>query len=194
MSFIILPGERKDDWAFENGKEVLCIPLNKKANGAVAIVDASDAAKVSGKIWTYNGRYVQTSIPTGTGYDPYKGLLLHRLIMDAPDGMHVDHIDHDTLNNCRSNLRLCTPGENRRNQKMRKDSQHRYKGVSFHSDKAFKKWQAKIRVDGVKISLKYHLTEEEAALAYNEAALKYHGEFALLNEVSDGSDNSARCA
>jgi hypothetical protein len=103
--------------------------------------------------------------------------------MDAPDGVQVDHINRNTLDNRRSNLRLCTASQNRYNQKPRKDSVTGFKGVSFHPDKKVKQWQAKIIVEGRKISLKYHATAEEAALAYNRAAVIHHGEFARLNEV-----------
>ena len=157
--------------------------------GVVTFVDAADAEKIAGKVLCFNGRYAYFREPLGTGYDPYKMTYLHRFLMDAPDGMQVDHVDGNGLNNCRSNLRLCTHRENRLNQKHRADSKNRYKGVTFHPDKPFKKWQAIIRIDGKRHSLRYHLTEEEAALAYNRAAVIHHGEFARLNEVPNETQN-----
>lgn len=94
---------------------------------------------------------------------------------------NVDHIDQDGLNNCRSNLRLATQAQNLRNTSSRLNSSSRFKGVSLRPNG---KWKAQIQINGCNKHIGYFDTEEEAATAYNEAALQDHGEFACLNEVT----------
>lgn len=106
--------------------------------------------------------------------------LMHRVIMGAPKGIEVDHRDGNGLNNCISNLRLCDRPSNSKNCKKRSvHTSSIYKGVSWH--KSHKQWRALIHVDGRILYLGYYLTEIDAAKAYNEASLKYHGEFSRLN-------------
>lgn len=109
-----------------------------------------------------------------------KKVLLHRVIMNAPIGMHVDHIDGDTFNNRKSNLRLCACYENIRNQKVRTSNTSGFKGV-FRVVKSGR-WKATIRANGRPLVLGTFGSASEAALAYNFAARHYHGEYARLNE------------
>ena len=106
-----------------------------------------------------------------------KKIKMHRVIMNTPEDMQVDHINHDTLYNLRENLRNCTMTQNNRNRGKQADNTSGYKGVS----QSRKKWQAQIRVDGKDIHLHTYPTREEAARAYDEAAKMYHGDFAVLN-------------
>ena len=103
-------------------------------------------------------------------------IMMHRVITSCPDGREPDHIDGDGLNNTRGNLRVSTHAENMRNQPSHTA---RHKGIDFH--KASNKWRTRIRVGNNLIVVGYFKIEEEAARAYDEAALKYHGEFARLN-------------
>jgi predicted RNA methylase len=110
------------------------------------------------------------------GFKRYK---LSRLIMNPPKGMVVDHRDHNTLNNCRSNLRICTPSQNQQNSVGRRYRKCKYKGM-IQQGNCF---QVRIQVEGKKINLGLFLTQEEAAIVYNIAAKKYFGEYAYLNDV-----------
>lgn len=119
----------------------------------------------------------------------YKGKLyyVHRILamtfIPNPENKRcVDHCDGNKLNNALSNLRWCTNVENSRNTLKRYGTSSHYKGVSY--DKRTKKWRARIVVDGSEIFLGRHSTQEEAANAYNEAAKKFHKEFANLNIIN----------
>lgn len=118
-------------------------------------------------------------------YEGVKNQLLHRIITNAKKGETVDHKNGNSLDNTRSNLRICTQAENCRNQKRKITNTSGYKGVSIF--KAYAKYNkqfvAEITVNYKRISLGYFGTPEEAALAYNKAALEHHGEFAKLNEL-----------
>ena len=106
---------------------------------------------------------------------------MHREILNAPAGVLVDHINHNGLDNRKANLRLATRAQNcwnRKKPKMRKCAS-RFKGVGWH--KGNKKWVSRIRFNGRRISIGYFNDEVEAAKSYDEAAKKYHGEFAVLN-------------
>ena len=104
---------------------------------------------------------------------------MHRVIMNAPKGMLVDHIDGNGLNNRRSNLRLCTNKENARNARPSKGGSSRYKGVCWH--KAKKKYDARIEVDGKRYCLGYFADEIEAAVTYDIKAMQLFGDFAYFN-------------
>jgi hypothetical protein len=99
--------------------------------------------------------------------------------MNAPAHLVCDHIDHNGLNNTKRNLRLCTKQQNAINQRPRKDGSSKYKGVCWH--KRNKKWQARIHHSGRYYHLGTFKSQRAAALAYDSAARKYHGDFACLN-------------
>jgi hypothetical protein len=108
-----------------------------------------------------------------------KIVTMHRELMNQPKGFLVDHRNTDTLDNRRSNLRLATCSQNQWNRQKIKNTTSRFVGVSFY--KSRKKWVAYIDAAGKRISLGYFNSEIDAARAYDEAAKKYHGEFARLN-------------
>ncbi len=93
----------------------------------------------------------------------------------------VDHENHNTLDNCRKNLRTATNSQNQMNRRSQKNSVSRHKGVHFY--KRYQRWQSQISYNNKRIQLGYFKYEQDAALAYNEAARKYHGEFAYFNSV-----------
>lgn len=105
---------------------------------------------------------------------------LHRLIMDNPVNV-VDHINGNTLDNRRSNLRLCSQANNSANRNKSYKNTSGYKGVS----KARNKWAAKITKDYKVYHIGNYTTPELAALAYNKRAVELFGQFAKLNVIAD---------
>lgn len=118
-----------------------------------------------------------------------KTIKMHRLIMEFPKHKLVDHANHLTHDNMKSNLRIATHSENIMNSKSRRNSTSKYKGVSIVASNK-KSWKAQICVKGKKLHLGYFDTEEEGALAYNKSAMKYFGEFAYLNDIEKKDENS----
>ncbi len=145
--------------------------------GKWAIVDAEDYDRLSRYKWlaVEMGRcwYGRTLKRDG------RPLAMHRLIMDAPKGLMVDHIDHDGLNNRKSNLRLCTRKQNRRNRRPNRGGTSKYKGVCWC--KSSKKFRVAISHNKKRFYLGYFHDQVEAAKAYDKAAKKFFGEFAYLN-------------
>jgi hypothetical protein len=163
--------------------------------GKFAIVDADDFDRVSQFKWCYNknGKYPgyaerKQHIGMKDGKQIQKRISMHRFIMGVEDSkVHVDHMNHDTLDNRKSNLRLCTNAENGRNRKIQKGGSSKYKGVCKRRNNRVKAFEASIKFNKKTINLGMFATELEAAIAYNKAALHYFGEFALLNDVSENS-------
>jgi hypothetical protein len=112
---------------------------------------------------------------------------MHRMLLRPYKDEEVDHINGDGLDNRRVNLRTCTHSENMRNRKRLITNTSGYTGVSYSSDmKRKKRWLAQIRVGGGKrIHLGRFYTKEEAAVTYDEAAKKYHKEFARPNKLEN---------
>lgn len=158
------------------------------ANGrGVALVDDEDAPLVADHRWWRKGRgreaYAYTSVPENGGL---RWLLMHRVILNAPAAMQVDHINGDGLDNRRANLRLCTFAENRRNSRAL-GGHSRFKGVSRKNGK----WCAQIRVAERQVHLGYFRVEAAAAAAYDAAAREHFGEFARLNFPKEGEQKAA---
>jgi hypothetical protein len=107
---------------------------------------------------------------------------LHRQVMDVPLGMVIDHIDGDTLNNCLHNLRICTPAENTRNQKVkRSDNTSGFRGVTCKASNHGTRCIAQIMFEGKRMQVGTFPTKEDAAHAYDEAAIRLFGDFARTN-------------
>ena len=108
-------------------------------------------------------------------------MLMHREIIQTPEGMHTDHIDGNKLNNRKLNLRICRNSQNRCNMRLHIDSTSGYKGVAWH--KGTNKWQARIRVNDKTLWLGLFENAADAARVYDNAALRLHGEFAKTNKM-----------
>ncbi len=151
--------------------------------GYEAIVDDDDFDRLNQFYWhaamLKSGPKATRGRKLSDGPGPPK-IYMHRVIVNAPPDLMVDHINHDTLDNRKDNLRICTNSENLRNRKgPNKDGTSGYLGVSWAEPN--KKWRAGIMVDGRYVTLGYFDTAEDAAGARDEAALKHYGEFATLN-------------
>jgi len=150
--------------------DVKRIPLG---GGQYAYVDAADYEWLSQYHWqVYAGGYAAR-------LEKRKVIYMHREIMKPPQGMVVDHIDGNKASNCRFNLRVCTPTENRHNQGKRRGASSRFKGVGY--DKIRGKYYAKFAHYGQSMWLGYFDDEVEAARAYDRKAVEYCGPFARVN-------------
>jgi hypothetical protein len=149
------------------------------SKGLIALIDDEDWELVSQYKWfavkKARSFYATTKIKRG---GKHKNISMHRLIMDAKPGQTVDHIDGNSQDNQKKNLRFCTNSQNHMNRHYTYGSS-KYKGVSW--DKYNKKWCSSICYSKKHIALGRYPIEEDAARAYDDAAKKYFGEFACLN-------------
>lgn len=152
------------------------------SKGKIALVDDDDFEKLKAFKWFYNshGYAIRSKfIGVKEGKQKQTIISMHRMIMGTPDGMDTDHINHDKLDNRKENLRICTTSENSCN-KHQNVGVSGFRGVRKH----YKKWQAQIWSNGKFYSIGTYKTSKDAAIAWNEAARKYHGKFAMLNVIS----------
>jgi len=155
------------------------IPLNQEK---MALVDDSDYDFLNQFKW-YARATGSSHIFYAVRNEAKTSVLMHRLILGLRPGdkRQADHRDGNGLNNCRSNLRICTGAQNRRSQRSRMGCTSRYKGVCRHCRDH--KWKSQIRLNRKLIYLGLFNSEIAAAKAYDLAALKHHGEFAMTNEM-----------
>lgn len=149
--------------------------------GFKAIVDDDDFEFLNQWSWHYLPSGGSSSSAYAARKPKSTVILMHRLIKKPPPGLVIDHINGDTLDNRKSNLRICTQAQNTANGRGSKNSTSSYKGVSWDTERS--RWAACICPGNKKIYLGRFRTQEEAALAYNEAAKDIFGEFARLNEL-----------
>lgn len=146
-------------------------------NETKILIDVDDYKRVSTYTWhRTTWGYAETCVDG-------KPIILHRYIMNAPNKLQVDHINLDKSDNRKSNLRLATHKENKRNVGLQSNNTSGVKGVRYY--KARSKYVAKIKVDGQHIHLGYYTSILEAACAYDQAAAYHFGEFAWLNNLSE---------
>lgn len=153
------------------------ISLNK---GYVAIVDDEDFENVSRLKWCITS--LNPDKPARKVYARHSSrcVLMHRFILNAPKGIHIDHINHDTLDNRKINLRLCTVSENLRNRGPERTNKSGFKGVYWNTrDKV---WRAQIKLHQQVKPLGTFRFPQDGAMAYDRAAIQLHGEFAVTNQ------------
>jgi hypothetical protein len=169
------------------------------AGGLVALIDDGDVDLVrahNGRAYKWSGRrdcnaiYVQAWQYREGGR---KKITLHQLLLNAPRGTKIDHINGNGLDNRRANLRLCTNAQNSANQRKQttrkgKRTYSEFKGVSWRKDD--NRWTAQVGVAYHLYHLGFYSSETEAALAYNKAATFCFGPFAKLNMVTHGETNA----
>ena len=141
---------------------------------SVALVDTKDYKRVNQFHWYLHTRGY------AYGMAEKKHISMHRFILKPPHRMMTDHINGNGLDNRRSNLRICTNKQNQGNANVRIDNKSGYRGVSISNGKFI----ASIRINGKKVHLGYFINSIDAAIAYNNAAIKEFGEFANLNIIS----------
>lgn len=153
------------------------------SKGKHTIVDDGLYEELSSYSWhcTYYGYAARKSRKTEEDHGASYIMLMHRFIMNAPAGMDVDHINGDRLDNRMSNLRLCTRGENIKNRIKKKNSTSRFIGVAW--DKKRNVWASHICSNYKRMFIGHFDNEYDAALAYNEKAKEFHGDYAKLNDV-----------
>jgi hypothetical protein len=168
----------------------------KLTQGKVALIDDEDFELVSKYKWHAHNDghtfYAETKVWNG---GVKIKLRMHRLIMNAKEDEVIDHRDRNGLNNQKSNLRSCTHSQNNTNRVGIGKSSFRGVSIKIRKHKSkngtikeYSYWLASIQINGKSKSLGYFKTEVEAALRYNEEAIKVHGEFAYLNQVNNGCD------
>jgi hypothetical protein len=148
-------------------------------NGKTILIDSEDYERIKDySMWVHNTKkYVFLDKIVNGKRTRHR---LHRYIMGAKDSkIFIDHINGEKLDNRKSNLRFCNNSQNLANRGKTKLNTSGYKGVSKTYSTSPKQWRA--RIQHKHIGRFY--TKEEAALAYNKAAIKIYGEYAKLNEV-----------
>lgn len=149
----------------------------------VAIVDDEDFELLSKHKWcasyskAMSSYYALTNIRNDLG--KYRTVKMHRMVMMVSGKEMIDHINHDTLDNRKCNLRICLSSNNQHNGKIRSDNTSSYKGVILNKKSG--RWRSRIMYNGKRIHLGYFDTPLEAAYAYDNAAIEMFGEFALTN-------------
>jgi hypothetical protein len=150
--------------AFQQAKRI------KLTQGKYALVDDCDYEQLNQYKWHYSQGYAARR-------QFGKVVLMHRQIMQTPEGMDTDHINHNGVDNQRMNLRICTPSENHRNLKKYKNGMSPYQGVGRKDNQ----WRARVSVKGRQVSIGLFRKERHAAMVYDLWAVDLYGEFAKTN-------------
>ncbi|MDQ6906714.1 MAG: AP2 domain-containing protein [Chloroflexota bacterium] len=187
--------------ASEETEAVLRIPLTR---GKYALVDAEDFPRLAAYRWhafhdRKDGRWlaVRGERIRIEGRSVNRNVWMHREILGAPDGMPVEHLNDDGLDNRKANLQRSTRAERYAKRGKLSTNTSGYCGVTFYARTG--KWRAQIRCDGTTLHLGYFTTAEEAAVAYDRKARAVFGAFAYQNfpEVepllAQGETNGDQC-
>ena len=154
------------------------------SQGRFAIVDPADYEHLKSFKWfekkSKHTFYAYRTLPLKDRRPGQTNIMMHRLIMNAPPDMQVDHINHNGLDNRKANLHVVSSTQNCWNKrKLCGKFSSKYKGVSWN--KNYKKWEACLTCNKVKTILGYFDDEQTAAKAYDEKAKELFGHYACLN-------------
>jgi hypothetical protein len=189
---------QKESWIYmKNDYEILgevTVIFLRRRNGDVlkTFIDTDDLSMVQeypNSWYAYcckkgNTFYADGHLPMVGG--KRKKISLHRWIMNPSRGLVVDHINHNTLDNRKSNLRVITQGQNNQNRKkIRVESKSGIRGVYW--DKKNNKWRSHIQIDRKQIYLGYFTDLSEAELAVKNARVKY---MPYSQEALNGGDSA----
>lgn len=147
----------------------MLIPLTQNKS---AVVDDEDYERLKNKMWQYSSCGYATAYP---------GEFMHRVVMNLSkyDGINVDHINGDKLDNRKENLRVCTQAQNIANSKINKSNKSGYKGVYWNKERH--KWSTQIKFNRKSMHIGHFVDLEDAAHAYDTKARELFGEFAKTN-------------
>ena len=160
------------------GNETIIYLLRNDGSVVETLISTKDLDKAKSINGTWSARwdknignfYVGTNFKKSDG--KYTTVKLHRWLTDCPTGLQVDHINHDTLNNRRSNLRICTHSQNCQNRNgARADSKTGIRGVYWH--KGTGRWTAQAVINNKKVSLGYFKDIQTAKAVVEDARAKY---------------------
>lgn len=151
--------------------------------GQVALVDDEDFERVSQYKWHASPQpnYAKPKTFYARAFVGGKSMSLHQFVLGKLPRMVIDHVNGNTLDCTRANLRHASFSENRRNSSQSVKNKSGLRGVSWSSKRGM--WRADICTHRARVCLGHFIDKLEAAKAYNEAAKKYHGEFATLNPI-----------
>ena len=140
--------------------------------GKKALVDDADYEWLSQYSWSAcKGKYTIYALRSGKNKaGKFINIAMHREIMQTPDGLLTDHIDGNGLNNQRTNLRICSAGQNQHNSSPHKNRSSKFKGVSWK--KSGKKWVVRIQLNYKSKHIGVYKTEIEASNAFQDMLLK----------------------
>lgn len=141
-------------------------------DGSECLFDKEDFDKIKDLTWGSDGNGYAFA-RTGDRKDIIR-IKMHRLIMDAPDGLDVDHINHNTLDNRKCNLRICTRSQNNTNKIKRHNNTSGVIGVSLYRNS---KWRADISINKKQVCLGYFANKDDAIRARLNAEAKYYREY-----------------
>ncbi len=150
----------------------------KLTKGYEAIVDNKDFIYLSKFKWCWSHGYAIARLPKGKGLH----MRMHRLITQAKEDELVDHINMDTLDNRRINLRICTKSQNMRNRGKQKNNTSGYKGIGW--DKERNRWKVQLSANDKNI-MKRFKELEDAMRFYQELAGIYHRDFARADNYKE---------
>ena len=153
---------------YEDCAEVVIYNREGEEVGRV-LIDKEDVEKIKNYKWSMGNGYV------------YNGTVgkMHRFLMNCPSNKIVDHINHNTLDNRKTNLRICTQTENCMNRNKRKNTTSQYKGVCW--DKQRSKWSVQIAINNKRKYVGLYDSEFEASIEYDRYAIMYHGIYCKTN-------------
>lgn len=159
------------------------MPTIELNNSRVALIDETDEQLI--RRYNWNVVIGKRLLYAFTVLETRAPISMHRFLLKPPASVMVDHINHDGLDNRRCNLRLATRQQNAWNsRKADRTRTSNYKGVTYAGwGKKRKRWRAIIFIKRRRVHLGYFHTQEEAAIAYNEAAQQAFGSFACLNTI-----------